>query len=82
MPAFGCENIFTQSVEESPISVARFPLLDRVHSQMQLHDPFSQFDVIHQVIGRGLRNPGHACYINAFLQVLFHILRLRLLILA
>jgi hypothetical protein len=82
MSAFDSKNIFTQSLEESRLLLARFIVLYRMHSQKQLHGPFSQFDMIHQVIGPGLRNLGHACYITAFLPVLFHMPPLRLLILA
>jgi hypothetical protein len=38
--------------------------------------------MIREVIAPGLFNPFHSCYINAFVQVLFHILPLKLMILA
>jgi ubiquitin C-terminal hydrolase len=38
--------------------------------------------MIREVIAPGLFNPSHTCYINAFVQVLFHIIPLKLMILA
>jgi hypothetical protein len=38
--------------------------------------------MIDEVIGPGLINPRNICYVNAFVQLLFHILPLRLMIVA
>jgi ubiquitin C-terminal hydrolase len=40
----------------------------------------SQGDMIDDVIGPGLSNPGQFCYLNPLVQTLFHILPLRLLV--
>jgi hypothetical protein len=53
---------------------------DRVYRQCHIRQS-SQSHMIYEVIRPGLINPRDTCYISAFMQLLFHILPLRLLIL-
>jgi hypothetical protein len=51
----------------------------RVYRQYQIRQS-SQSDLIDEVIRPGVINPRDACYVNVFVQLLFHILPLRFLI--
>jgi hypothetical protein len=53
----------------------------RVYRQYHIHQS-SQSHMIDEVIRPGLINPRDTCYINAFIQLLFHVLPLRFLIVA
>jgi hypothetical protein len=73
------------SLLESHILLARFLNLYRVYWHIQIPQSIAQFmlsdQLIQEVIGPGLINPSYTHYINALVQLIFHILPLRLLIL-
>jgi hypothetical protein len=71
-----------QSLLKTCIPLSRFRALCRVCLQIRLLESISQSQMIEDEIGPVLLNPLHACYINAFMQILFHILSRSLMILA
>jgi hypothetical protein len=70
------------SLFETHILLSQFLVLHRVYRHIQIRESIVQAQLIQDVIGPHLIDPSHACYINTFVQFLFHILPLRLLMLA
>jgi hypothetical protein len=72
---------FVNSLFETRILLSEFLVTNRVYDQYHIRQS-SQFHMIDEIIRPGLINARDTCYINVFMQLLFHILRLRLLIVA
>jgi hypothetical protein len=68
--------------ETMKVYLTRFLVLYRVKHLIPYPQTVLPTELIHQFIGPGLINRSHTCYINAFVQMLFHILPIRYLILA
>jgi hypothetical protein len=60
----------------------RFLVLYRFNRKLQLPEATFENEIMPYLIGPGLLNRSHLCWINAFVQRVFHILALRLIILA
>jgi hypothetical protein len=69
------------SLFETRILLSRFLLIYRVYRQYRIPRSLHS-QMIDEVIGSGLINPRNTRYVNAFVQLLFHILPLRLMIIA
>jgi hypothetical protein len=63
------------------MALSRFPVIYRVYRQCRIPRSL-QSQMIDEVIGPGLINPRNPCYVNALVQLLFHILPLKLMIVA
>jgi ubiquitin C-terminal hydrolase len=70
------------SLAGTRILLPRFLVLYRAYQQIPIPLSIPQDQMIREVTTPGLFNPSHTCYINAFVQVLFHIIPLELMILA
>jgi hypothetical protein len=79
---FRSRRIFMYSLAETCILLARFLVLYRAYQQIPIPLSIPQDQMIRDVIAPGLFNPSHTCHINAFVQVLFHIIPLKVMILA
>jgi hypothetical protein len=66
---------------ETRILLSRFLVIYRVYRHYRILRPL-QSQMIDEVIGPGLINPRNTSYVNAFVQLFFHILPLRLMIVA
>jgi hypothetical protein len=69
------------SLFEARILPSRFLVVYRVYRQLRIHRSL-QSQMINEVIGAGPINPRNTCYVNAFVQLLFRIRSLRLVIVA
>jgi hypothetical protein len=74
--------IFVHLLFETRVRLSRFLVLYRFHRTFQAPEAAFENQIMRDLIGPGLLNGSYRCYINAFVQKLFHILPLRLLILA
>jgi hypothetical protein len=79
---FHSKRIFMYSLTETRILLTRFLVLYRACQEIPIPLSIRQDQMIREVIAPGLFNPSHTCYINASVQVLFHIIPLKLMILA
>jgi hypothetical protein len=82
MSPFRSKSIFMHSLVETRILLARFLVLYRAYRHITIPESIPQDQMIREVIAPRLFNPSHTCCINAFVQVLFHIIPLKLMILA
>jgi hypothetical protein len=78
---FRMKRPFVNSLFETRVLLSQFLVTYRVYWQYHIRQS-SQSHMINEVIRPGLVNPRDARYVHAFMQLLFHILRLRLLIVA
>jgi hypothetical protein len=75
---FRSKRIFMRSLFENRILLAQFLVLYRAYRQITI----PQDQMIREVIAYDLFNSSHTCCISAFVQVLFHMIPLKLMILA
>jgi ubiquitin C-terminal hydrolase len=73
---------FMELLLGTQILFSRFLVLHRIQPQIETILAMRPSTLPEEVFGSGIMNPSHPCYINAFVQVLFYILPLRLLVLA
>jgi hypothetical protein len=78
---FRMKQQFVNPLFETRILLSRFLVIYRVYHQGRIPKSL-QSQMIDEVIGPGLINPRNTCCVNAFVQLLFHILHLRLMIVA
>jgi hypothetical protein len=74
--------IFMHSLLETRLSLSQVLGLYRFNRKLQLPEAIFENEIMPDLIDPGLLNRSHRCDINAFVQTLFHILPLRLMILA
>jgi hypothetical protein len=78
---FGMKQQFMNSLCETRILLSRFLVIYRVYRQCRIPRSL-QSRMIDEVIGPAFINPRNTCYVHAFLQLLFYIPSLRLLVIA
>jgi hypothetical protein len=78
---FRMKRPFANALFETRILLSEFLLTYHVYRQTHIRQS-SQSHMIDEVTRPGLINPRDTCYVNAFMPSLFHILPLRLLIVA
>jgi hypothetical protein len=76
------KRIFMDSFFESRILLLRFVALYRAFRQNKFPESRFQAQMIDGLFGPGLINPMCTCYINAFVQILLHILPLKFMMIA
>jgi hypothetical protein len=76
---FRMKQQFMNSLFETWILLSRFLVIYRIYRQWRIPRSL-QSQMVDEVIGPGLINPRNICYVNAFVQLFFHILPLRLII--
>jgi hypothetical protein len=74
--------IFVHSLVETRVLPSRFLVLCRFNRKSQLPEATFENEIMPDLICPGLLNRSRPCYINAFVQTLFHVLSLTLRILA
>jgi hypothetical protein len=79
---FRSRRIFMHSLVETRIPLARFLVLYGAYRHITIPQSIPQEQMIREVIAPALFNRSHTCYISVFVQVLFSMIPLKLMILA